>query len=180
MAENTNENNTFEEEETMNDETINEKVEKGKKFANQAANDLGKGFDDLILNLKTAQKSIDGKINEYKQNTMNTLDVDLIEDSEKYYLKVAVPGVKKESIDIEMTEIAIFISCEFESFVNQIKNLNDDYNVLLRSIQSGKCKREINFTTEVDVDNVKARYENGLVFIEIPKVEIKTYKVNVE
>lgn len=162
-----------------NKEKINDRVEKGKVFANQAANDIGKGFDDLIITLKSAQKSIDGKINEYKQNTINTLDMDLIEDENNYYLKVAIPGVKKESVNIEMTEKSIHLTCEFPAFVDEIGTLKD-YTILLKSLKSGKCKKDINFASEVDIEKVKARYENGLVYIDIPKIEVKKHKVDLE
>jgi len=163
-----------------NKEKINEKMERGRVFANQAANDLGKGFDDLIMNLKTYQKNIDDKFNEYKKNAKNTLDVDLIEDSEKYYLKVAIPGVKKETIDVEMSEKSVFISCEFKPLEEEIEDLNEDYNVLIKSIPSGKCQKEVPLESEIEIENVKAKYENGSVFVQIPKVETKKSKIDLE
>ncbi|MDL2271170.1 Hsp20/alpha crystallin family protein, partial [Methanobrevibacter sp. OttesenSCG-928-I08] len=156
----------------------NERMEQGKNFADQVANDLGRGMDDLILNMKSVQKIIDDKISEYKKNAIHTLDVDLLEDDDNYYLKIAAPGVTKDSIDIEMTEKSVHISCEFDSLIEE-KNL-EEYNVLLQSLKSGKCGKTIKFTTEVDVDNVTAKFENGLIYMDIPKVEVKKYKVNVE
>jgi HSP20 family protein len=168
----------FESKINENKEKINEKMEQGKSFADQVANDLGKGMDDLILNMKSVQKIIDDKINEYKKDNIHTLDVDLLEDDNTYYLKIATPGVNKDSIDIEMTEKSVNISCEFDS-LNEEKNL-EEYNVLLQSLKSGKCSKTLKFAGEVDVDNVTAKFENGLIYMDIPKVEVKKYKVNVE
>ena len=156
-------------------EKINEKVEKGKVFAEQAANDLGKYFDEFVDSLK----SVDGKINEYKQNVVNTIDVDLIEDENKFYLKIAVPGVKKDDINIEITEKTATVTCIFPAYNTEIPDL-EDYNIILKSLKTGKSKKEITFSTEIDTESVKAKYENGIVFVDIAKVEVKKHTVNVE
>lgn len=156
-------------------EKINEKVEKGKVFAEQAANDLGKYLDEFVESLK----GVDGKINEYKKSVINTIDVDLIEDDDKFYLKVNVPGIKKDDVSIEATENSATITCEFPEFKEEIENL-EDHNVILNSLKSGKSKKEIKFPSEIDTDNITAKYDNGVVFVTFPKIEVKKHKVNVE
>ena len=172
------------EENTNNDETyeekINENSEKGKNFANQVANDFGKYLDEFKINLKSAQKSIDDKINEYTENNVTKIEVDLIEDENNFYLKAAIPGVRKETIDIEMTENAVFISCEFKPFSEEFTDLEEEYSFLIKNLPSGKSKRKIELPQEVDVNNIKAKYNNGLVFMDIPKVEVQKYKVDLD
>jgi len=171
-------------EENTNNETFEEKVndntEKGKKFANQVANDFGKYLDEFKINLKSAQKSIDDKINEYTENNVTKIEVDLIEDENNFYLKAAIPGVRKETIDIEMTENAVFISCEFKPFSEEFTDLEEEYSFLIKNLPSGKSKRKIELPQEVDVNNIKAKYNNGLVFMDIPKVEVQKYKVDLD
>lgn len=64
--------------------------------------------------IKSIQKIIDQKIDDYKKATIHSLDVDLIETEEKYYLKVDVPGIEKEEIDIEAGDKDISIVATFK------------------------------------------------------------------
>ena len=80
-------------------EKLNEKREQTKNMAEKMTEDLSRGFDDLQEGIKSIQKIIDQKIDDYKKATIHSLDVDLIETEEKYYLKVDVPGIEKEEID---------------------------------------------------------------------------------
>ena len=86
-------------------EKLNEKREQTKNMAGKMTEDLSRGFDDLQEGIKSIQKIIDQKIDDYKKATIHSLDVDLIETEEKYYLKVDVPGIEKEEIDLAIVDI---------------------------------------------------------------------------
>ena len=47
------------------------------------------------------KKIIDQNIEDYKNASSNTLEVNLVDTEGTYYLKVNVPGIEKEEIDIE-------------------------------------------------------------------------------
>ena len=66
-------------------EKLNEKREQTKNMAGKMTEDLSRGFDDLQEGIKSIQKIIDQKIDDYKKATIHSLDVDLIETEEKYF-----------------------------------------------------------------------------------------------
>ena len=71
-------------------------------MAGKMTEDLSRGFDDLQEGIKSIQKIIDQKIDDYKKATIHSLDVDLIETEEKYYLKVDVPGIEKKKLILKL------------------------------------------------------------------------------
>ena len=66
-----------------------------------------KTYLKALMTFKTVFKSIqkkkiiDQNIEDYKNASSNTLEVNLVDTEGTYYLKVNVPGIEKEEIDIE-------------------------------------------------------------------------------
>lgn len=160
-------------------EKFNQRMDQGKNFADKMATDLSKGVDDLFGNVKSAQKSINEKLNDYKKNYTNTLKIDLAESETKYYLKVAVPGINKDDVDINAGDYEINIQADFPSFVEEI-DAEDDLDEILDEIESGNCVKNITFETQIDIENITAKFQNGAIYITIPKIQTPKQKINVE
>ena len=159
-------------------EKLNEKREQTKNIAGKMTEDLSRGFDDLQEGIKSIQKIIDQKIEDYKKATIHSLDVDLIETEEKYYLKVDVPGIEKEEIDIEAGDKDISIVATFKPFIEEIEE--EDKTVLISDIKQGRCSKSIRFSNNIEIDKISAKFNNGTVLITIPKLKTPKNKINVE
>lgn len=159
-------------------EKLNEKREQTKNMAGKMTEDLSRGFDDLQEGIKSIQKIIDQKIDDYKKATIHSLDIDLIETEEKYYLKVDVPGIEKEEIDIEAGDKDISIVATFKPFIEEIEE--KDKTVLISDIKQGKCSKSIRFSNNIEIDKISAKFNNGTVLITIPKLKTPKNKINVE
>lgn len=159
-------------------EKLNEKREQTKNMAGKMTEDLSRGFDDLQEGIKSIQKIIDQKIDDYKKATIHSLDVDLIETEEKYYLKVDVPGIEKEEIDIEAGDKDISIVATFKPYIEEIEE--EDKSVLISDIKQGRCSKSIRFSNNVEIDKISAKFNNGTVLITIPKLKTPKNKINVE
>ena len=81
-------NDTFEEAKDKYEET----KEKGKNIADGVINDLYASIDEFKEYIKNMQKNADKKYAEYKKSTVQTIDIDLIETKDTYYIKAAVRG----------------------------------------------------------------------------------------
>lgn len=160
-------------------EKLNEKREQTKNMAGKMTEDLSRGFDDLQDGIKSIQKIIDQKIDDYKKATIHSLDVDLIETEEKYYLKVDVPGIEKEEIDIEAGDKDISIVATFKPYTEEIEE-EEDKTVLISDIKQGKCSKSIRFSNNIEIDKISAKFNNGTVLITIPKLKTPKNKINVE
>lgn len=159
-------------------EKLNEKREQTKNMAGKMTEDLSRGFDDLQEGIKSIQKIIDQKIDDYKKATIHSLDVDLIETEEKYYLKVDVPGIEKEEIDIEAGDKDISIVATFKPYIEEIEE--EDKSVLISDIKQGRCNKSIRFSNNIEIDKISAKFNNGTVLITIPKLKTPKNKINVE
>ena len=91
----------FDERKDETKEKIDETREKTKNIADNVINDLYKSIDEFRESIKNMQKSADQKYSDYKKTTVQSIDIDLVETKDIYYIKAAVPGVEKEDVSIE-------------------------------------------------------------------------------
>ena len=160
-------------------EKIEDKKEKSKNIADNIINDLYKSIDEFKENVRNMQKTADQKYSDYKKATVQTLDIDLIETKDVYYVKAAVPGVEKDDVLIEAGDNDLTIETTFKSYFDEFTE-DETAEVISSSIKSGRCVKTIRFENSLDLENIKAKFSNGIVIITIPKLVIPKHKVNVE
>jgi len=103
------------------------------------------------------------------------LPVDVYETDDKLVVKAAVPGVKPEEIEVTVTGDLLTIKGEFRA---EEKTENASY--LRQERRYGSFSRQIGLPAGVNTDKVQASFENGVLTLEMPKVEeakVKTVKV---
>jgi len=127
-----------------------------------------KMIEDMIKNMKEMQKEFEKKISEYTETLPEKPTLDLIETDEKLIIKTDLPGVKKEDINIELTEDTISITANFKEEIEVEKA-----NYVKKERRFGEAKRELRLPAKIKVDEAKATFEDGVLTIELPKVEVK-------
>lgn len=172
------EDETFDDEDDLNEKDEDIK-EKGKTIADNVLNDLYTSIDDFKDYIKNMQRTADQKYANYKKSTVQSLDVDLIETKDIYYVKAAVPGVSKEDISIEAGDNDISIETTFKPYIEEFEE-DETAELITSSLKSGRCVKTIRFQTSIDLENIKAKFMNGTVIITIPKLIIPKHKVDVE
>ncbi len=85
-------------------------------------------------------------------------------DEKGYHLEVDLPGVKKEDIEISVNEGILAISGERKL---EKKEEKDNYT----RIESffGRFERAFKLPPDADLENIDAKYENGVLKIFIPR-----------
>lgn len=160
-------------------ETFEEKKEKGKNIADNVIADLSRTIDEFRDNIKNMQKNADQKYQDYKKTTVQSLDIDLIETKDVYYIKAAVPGVSKKDILIEAGDNDITIETTFTPFIEDFEE-EDEAEVIVSALKCGRCVKTVRFENSIDIENIKAKFKNGTVVITLPKLIIPKHKVTVE
>ncbi|MBQ3407999.1 MAG: Hsp20/alpha crystallin family protein [Clostridia bacterium] len=160
-------------------EKYEERKEKGKNIADNVINDLYRTIDEVKDNLKNMQKSADERYANYKKSTVQTLDVDLVETKDIYYIKAAVPGAEKEDVLIEAGDNDITIETTFKPYIEEFAE-DEEAELIASSIKAGRCVKTIRFENSLDLENITAKFANGIVTITIPKLIIPKHKINVE
>ena len=158
---------------------FDETKEKTKVYSEKFANDLNNTIEELKENFKNVQKYADDKINEYKNATVSNLAADLIETDETYYLKVAIPGISKEDVEVEAGDNDIVITATFKPLIEEFEDV-EDAKVIASELTTGRCSKTVRFENSIDIDKIKAKYSAGIVLITLPKLIIPKHKITVE
>ena len=94
------------------------------------------------------------------------------ETDDAIHLKVEVPGMKADDLDVQVTKEAVMITGERKT---QSKSEN---NGSTRSeFRYGKFSRTIPLSVRIDNTNVKGNYQDGILTLELPKAEEEKNKV---
>ena len=160
-------------------EKFEDKKEKSKNLADNIINDLYKSIDEFKENVRNMQKTADQKYSDYKKATVQTLDIDLIETKDVYYVRAAVPGVEKEDVLIEAGDNDLTIETNFKSYFDEFAE-DETAEVISSSLKSGKCVKNVRFENSIDIENITAKFDKGIVKISLPKLIIPKHKINVE
>jgi len=102
--------------------------------------------------------------------------VDLIDKKDKLVAKVELPGVDKKDVKLSLNDSNLTIQGEMKKDEETEK---EDYYYRERSY--GNYSRTISLPTEVDKDNIKAKFKNGILEISMPKKpEVKPKEIAIE
>ena len=101
----------------------------------------------------------------------NLPSVNVLENEKEYVLEVAAPGMQKKDFKIELNKNILSISSEKKE---QKEDKNENFT--RREFSYNSFCRTFELPEEVDAENIKANYVNGILTIEIPKQEIRVKK----
>lgn len=92
--------------------------------------------------------------------------VDMYEEEDDIVVKAEVPGMKKEDLDVSLTEDTITISGE-----KRLEEKVERKNFYRSECSYGSFFRSFRLPKEVRPDQAKAKFENGILEIRIPMTE---------
>jgi HSP20 family protein len=102
--------------------------------------------------------------------------VDLEESKDKILVRAELPGLKKKDIKISISGDNLTLQGEREL---KKEEQNKTYHRIERSY--GRFERIIPLPTEVEIDKIKATYDNGVLHISLPKSEkVKPKKISID
>ena len=106
----------------------------------------------------------------------NDMKVDIRETEKDYVFEVEIPGIKKEQVSIDYKNDYLTVGITREDEIKEEKK-----NYIRRERRSGNLCRTFRIGN-VNRDDIKARIENGLLSIHVPKDEKKesSYRIDVE
>lgn len=91
---------------------------------------------------------------------------DVFEDNDRFVVRLEVPGMDKQQLDIEVRNDMLIVRGEKRS---EQESSNGQYRV--RQCAFGSFHRSIPLTVPVLADKASASYRNGVLRIELPKAE---------
>lgn len=91
--------------------------------------------------------------------------LDVTENDGAYRVKAEMPGVDKNDIDVSISGNQVAISAE----VKRESKKKDDERDIYTERYYGQVYRSFSLPDEVDSDKANARYEGGVLTLELPK-----------
>ncbi len=98
--------------------------------------------------------------------------MDVYETEQGYQVRVLLPGVKTEDVDLTVQQNTLTIKGQFSPLFEEGKQVN----WLVREIGAGSFERTISFPKLVDVDHIETSYAHGILTIELPFSEVSRPK----
>ncbi len=96
------------------------------------------------------------------------MPLDVVETSDEFIVKADVAGIDPEKIEITYTDNNLSIQGEVSE---EIEDEGEEGRYHLRERRYGTFSRTISMPGTVDVDNIDAETENGVLKIHLPKKE---------
>ncbi len=103
---------------------------------------------------------------ENQESTHWSPRVDVVEFEDKFEFTSELPGMSKEDIKLEMQHNSVTISGE-KSFEHE----KTDKNYYIGERAYGKFRRSFQLPSHVDAKQINAEFNNGVLKIDIPKLE---------
>ena len=105
----------------------------------------------------------------YGKHAKNMMKTDIHEKDNGYELAIELPGFKKDEINVDVSDGYLTIKAA--------KGLDKDENdkkgrVIRQERYAGVCSRSF-YIGDVKPEDVKAKYESGVLTLEVPKAEAK-------
>ncbi len=103
-------------------------------------------------------------------NANGLMKTDIKENENAFEVSIALPGVKKDDIEIELKDEYLTVSA-----TSNMKKDEEDKksNYIRKERYYGSCSRSFYVGDAVTENDIKASYEDGILTLDIPKVEKK-------
>jgi HSP20 family protein len=126
-------------------------------------------FDGLFSPSIRVSTLLDNLINDFTTfgpDRMTDPSVNVKETDTIHQIQVSAPGYKKENFKIDIDENVLTISNEYKE---ETKNENEKFT--RKEFRRSSFRRSFYLPENLKTEDISARYEDGILYIDIPKQE---------
>lgn len=117
---------------------------------------------ELAVSEKQAVEQSDGEPT--REGRMFVPQVDIIEDKEGITLRADLPGVKKDSVDIDVREDVLTLTAH-------VGAPNERWEPVYKEYEVGGFTRRFTLGEKIDREKISASIDNGVLTVVLPKAE---------
>ncbi len=99
--------------------------------------------------------------------------IELKQNEKEYKVKVQLPGVNKEDINVDINNDYMTVSAEIK---NEKTQKDEHEQVHTSEFRYGKYIRTVSFDNPVKTEDCIAEYKNGILNISLPKQKVEKSK----
>ncbi len=107
---------------------------------------------------------------------LHDMKCDIYEEDGNYNIEMDIPGYDKKDISLECEDGLLTITAEKNS---ETEEKDETKRYIRRERISGKVTRSFNFT-DIDEENIRAEFNNGILKVIVPKSTKKETKKIIE
>lgn len=124
-------------------------------------------LNDLFENLFS--NDLSGRLDHHSRFGLPKSNI--IESDDSFIIEMRVPGYEKSDFQISLDNqlLNVEVNKEIQKDKNSGKMLFNEFSIL-------NFRRSFRVTKNVNLDEIKAEYENGILKIQIPKMEVENTK----
>ncbi len=123
-------------------------------------------FDDIFDDFARPARSVA----RYNTPVTGIMKTDIKETSAGYELHIDLPGYKKEDVQAELKDGYLTITAKTNTS-NDTKD--EDGKYIRRERYSGTCSRSFYVGEEIQQEDIKAKFEDGILKVAVPKSQPK-------
>ncbi len=90
----------------------------------------------------------------------------IIENEKDFQIKIALPGINKEDIKIDLQDQKIAISGNTKK-----EEVHESAKFISKEIQNGSFHREFRIGNHIDAEHISAEFKDGILNLTLPKTE---------
>lgn len=132
----------------------------------RALTQAGQPWGNFLSEFDSMFREFDRMLDPFRSQATNyySTEYDVEESDSEYLLTCDLPGMKKSDIDIEVTGNRLVISGERKS---EKKGVQGKF----AERRYGKFQQSFNLPENIDTEHVEASYEDGVLYLALPKTE---------
>lgn len=128
-------------------------------------NNLSRSLDGMMKELFNEFPTTVAKT--FREDVLNFPPVNIVEKPASYQVELSAPGFEKADFAIKLEGNILNISTDKKE---ETKEEND--KVIRKEFTYKGFKRSFTIDEKIDAENIAAKYENGILKLELPKKEI--------
>ena len=127
-------------------------------------NPINKTFDGLMNELFNDLPTSFGK--SIREDVLHFPPANIIENNEQYKIELAAPGMEKTDFNVKLDGKVLTINVE-----KKAEAARENEKMIRKEFSYKPFKRSFTLDEKIDAANITAKYENGILKLELPKRE---------
>lgn len=125
---------------------------------------MNKTFDGLVNELFNGFPANFGK--SLREDVLHFPPANIVEKADLYSIELAAPGMEKADFNVKVDDRILTISAD-----KKTEAAKENEKMIRKEFGYKSFKRSFTLDEKIDATNITAKYENGILTLELPKKE---------
>jgi HSP20 family protein len=151
---------------------VKDKTEDMQEEMGKRKTQADKLLKELVNTIKVKQVEVGKTLSDY--TSLQKPLADIIETNDSLIIKIDLPGVTKEDIDVGIAGETIDSMVKFEEEIEE-----EDINYIQKERSYGETKRTLKLPSEIKVKEASANFKDSVLTIKLPKIKQEVHKIDI-